>query len=193
MVATNSTMLALGTPAPAFNLNDVISGEDISLDTYVDKKGLLVMFICAHCPFVIKINEQLAALANDYIPKDIGIVAICSNDAVNYPDDSVEKLKEQAIEYGFSFAYCQDESQLVAQAYTAACTPDFFLFDGDHKLFYRGQLDSSRPGNDLEATGEDMRAALDALLAGETSPETQTPSIGCNIKWKAGNAPDYFG
>lgn len=195
MVRTASTMLALGTPAPNFSLPDVVSGQTISLGTFADKPVLLVMFICQHCPYVKHVQAQLAAIGQDYGPKNVGIVAISANDAEKYPDDRPESLKAMATELGFNFPFCYDETQATAKAYTAACTPDFFVFDADRKLAYRGQLDDSRPSlADVAVTGQDLRAALDAVLAGQTIEEShQKPSLGCNIKWKPGNEPAYFG
>jgi peroxiredoxin len=193
MVKTYSTMLELGTTAPGFSLPDVVSGKMISLETFAEKKSLLVMFICRHCPFVQHIQRELARIGRDYQNKDVGIVAISSNDAESFPDDSPASLKEMARELGFTFPYCYDESQEVAKAYAAACTPDFYVFDQSRELVYRGQLDDSRPGNDVPVTGRDLRAALDAALAGRPVDENQKPSIGCNIKWKAGSEPKYFG
>ena len=187
MALTPSTMLELGTLSPDFNLPDVISGKTISLATFAHEKVLLVMFICRHCPFVKHIQLELAQLGRDYLGKSVGIVAISSNDAVNHPDDAPESLKEMAQELGFSFPFCYDESQETAKAYRAACTPDFFLFDGNRKLIYRGQLDSSRPGSNTPVTGKDLRAAIEALLADKPVDPDQKPSIGCNIKWKRGN------
>ncbi len=192
MAATPSVMLALGTPAPAFDLPDVVSGKRISLNTFAGKKSLLVMFISRHCPYVQHIKEELARIGKDYRSRDVGIVAICSNDVANYPDDKPARLKEMARETGFDFPLCHDESQETAKSFSAACTPDFFLFDSDRRLVYRGQLDASRPSNGIPVTGRDLRSALDAVLAGSAVPEDQKPSIGCNIKWKAGNEPDYF-
>ena len=191
MALTPSTMLELGTEAPVFDLPDTVSGNTISLSTFADKKGLLVMFICNHCPFVKHINEELGRLGKDYAGSDIGIVAISANDAVNYPDDAPDKLKESAEQHGYRFPYCHDESQQIARAYTAACTPDFFLFDADRKLAYRGQLDESRPDSGIPVTGRDLRAAMDAVLAGTAVGPDQKASIGCNIKWKPGNEPGY--
>ena len=193
MVLTASTMmLSLGTNAPDFQLPDVVSGTTISLGTFAGKKGLLVMFICNHCPYVQHIKAELAQLGKDYAGKNLGIVAISANDAVNYPDDAPEKLKTMAQELGLTFPFCYDESQSAAKAYTAACTPDFFLLDADRKLAYRGQLDDSRPGNNKPVTGRDLRAAMDAVLAGQPVSQDQKPSIGCNIKWKKGKEPAYF-
>jgi peroxiredoxin len=184
MAATESTMLALGTPAPDFRMLDVVSGSTISLATFAGKKALLVMFICRHCPFVAHVKNELVRLGKDYAGKSAGIVAICSNDARTYPTDAPASLKEMALELGFRFPFCQDETQEVAKAYSAACTPDFFLFDEQRKLVYRGQLDGSRPGNTVPVNGSDLRAAIDAVLAGNPVNPDQTPSIGCNIKWK---------
>lgn len=185
MAATPSTMLPLGTIAPVFELFDTISSQKVSLSKVKGSRGTLVMFICNHCPYVKHINHELVRLANDYLQKGIGFVAISSNDVENYPDDSPEKMKEHATQEGYPFPYLYDETQEVAKAYQAACTPDFFLFDGEGKCFYRGQLDSSRPKNDLDVNGEDLRFALDVLLQGGNPPKKQIPSIGCNIKWKA--------
>jgi len=193
MVLTASTMLALGTDAPDFHLPDVVTGETISLATFADKKALLVMFICRHCPFVKHIKAELAQLGKDYANSNLGIVAISANDVSNYPDDSPVSLKEMATELGLTYPVCYDETQETAKVYTAACTPDFFVFDGDRKLVYRGQLDDSRPSNGLPVTGGDLRAAIDAVLADKAVSAEQKPSIGCNIKWKPGNAPSYFG
>lgn len=193
MVLTPSTMLSLGTLAPPFQLPDVVSGKTIALDAFEGKAGLLVMFICQHCPFVKHIQQELAKLGKDYASTDLGILAISANDANNYPDDAPEKLKAMAQALEFAFPLCYDESQAVAKAYTAACTPDFFLFDRDRRLAYRGQLDDSRPGNDLPVTGKNLRSAINLVLAGKPVRPDQKPSIGCNIKWKPGNEPDYFG
>ncbi|MBD2358031.1 thioredoxin family protein [Tolypothrix sp. FACHB-123] len=193
MALTASTMLPIGTIAPNFHLPEVVSGEVISLANFADKKALLVMFICRHCPFVKHIQQQLALLGEDYINSDLGIIAISANDAENYPDDAPDSLKAMATEQGFKFPLCYDESQETAKAYTAACTPDFFVFDRERKLVYRGQLDDSRPSNGKPVTGADLRAAIEAVLAGKSVSDEQKPSIGCNIKWKAGNAPSYFG
>jgi peroxiredoxin len=186
-------MLPLGTKAPDFQLPDVVSGETISLASFAGKQGLLVMFICRHCPFVKHVQAELAQIGKDYADTDIGIVAISTNDAAHYPDDAPEKLREMAEQLGFSFPFCYDESQETAKAYTAACTPDFFLFDAQWQLVYRGQLDDSRPGNDQPVTGKDLRAALDAVLSHSPVNVDQKPSIGCNIKWKSGNEPAYYG
>ncbi|GAB4526701.1 MAG: thioredoxin family protein [Pleurocapsa sp.] len=186
-------MLPLGTTAPDFQLPDVVSGETISLNTFGDRQALLVMFICQHCPFVKHVQEQLAQIGKDYSNQPLGIVAISANDVANYPNDSPEKLRQMAQELGFKFPLCYDETQEVAKAYTAACTPDFFLFDRDKKLVYRGQLDDSRPSTNIPVTGKDLRRAIDAVLAGKAVDMEQKPSIGCNIKWKPGNEPEYFG
>jgi peroxiredoxin len=188
-----STMLPLGTAAPAFELTDVVSGATITLDTFADAPALLVMFICRHCPFVKHVERELARLGQDYGPRGVGIVAISANSLQTHPQDGPEFLKAQAKEVGFTFPYCFDETQAIAKAYTAACTPDFFVFDQAKTLVYRGQLDDSRPGNGVPVTGKDLRAALDAVLSGQSLPANQKPSIGCNIKWTPGNEPDYFG
>ena len=188
-------MLELGTLAPAFELPDVVSGGPVTLAQFAGQPGVLVMFICQHCPYVKHIQGELAALGRDYGDR-LGLVAISANDAEKYPDDGPEGLKAMAIAHDFQFPFCYDESQAVAQAYTAACTPDFFLFkatDAGLTLAYRGQLDDSRPGNGKPVTGKDLRGAMDALLAGEAIAATQVPSLGCNIKWKPGNEPSYFG
>jgi peroxiredoxin len=185
MAQTASTMLALGTIAPDFSLTDVVSGKTVKRDDFRGKKGLLVMFICAHCPFVKHINEELAKLGKDYAAEPVGIVAISANDVSTHPADGPAGLKQQAETFGFAFNYLYDETQAVAKAYDAACTPDFYLFDADFKLVYRGQFDGSRPGSGVAVTGKDLRTALDTVLAGKMVPEEQNPSIGCNIKWKA--------
>lgn len=192
MALTPSTMLALDTKAPDFQLPDVVSNEIISLATFADKKALLVMFICRHCPFVKHIQNELAQLGKDYQNQSLGIVSISTNDAKNYPDDAPDKLKNMALEFDFAFPFCYDETQEVAKAYTAACTPDFFLFDQNRKLVYRGQLDDSRPSNGIPVTGKDLRAAVDAVLNNQLVSQDQKPSVGCNIKWKPGNAPSYY-
>jgi len=192
MAKTPSTMLPLGTVAPDFDLLDV-NGRLVSSKDFADKAALLVMFICNHCPFVKHVRAELARLGKEYASRNMGIVAINSNDAVNYPEDSPTKMAEEAKEAGYCFPYLFDESQAVAHAYRAACTPDFFLFDKNHRLAYRGQLDDSRPGNGIPVTGKDLRAAIDGLLAGKVPTNEQKPSLGCNIKWKSGSEPDYFG
>ena len=193
MALTPSTMLALGTKAPDFQLPDTVSGKIISLAAFAGKKALLVMFICRHCPYVVHVKEELTRLGKDYAAKDIGIVAISANDAANYPDDAPDKLKAMAKEIGFTFPFCYDESQETAKAYTAACTPDLFLFGPDRTLVYRGQLDDSRPGSGKPVTGKDLRAAIDAVLGGHPVNPKQMASIGCNIKWKKSNEPAYYG
>jgi peroxiredoxin len=190
MALTPSTMLALGTSAPDFRLPDT-NGKTVSLADFKDAPALLVVFMCNHCPYVKHIRAGLAALARDYQKRGAAIVGINSNDATTHPGDSPEKMKDEVRQNGYTFPYLIDESQTVAKAYRAACTPDIFLFDKNRKLAYRGQFDGSRPGKDLPVTGKDVRAALDAVLAGKPVPPDQTPSIGCNIKWKPGNEPDY--
>ncbi len=192
MVLTASMMLELGTLAPDFALPEVTTGETISLATVADRPLLLVMFICRHCPYVKHIQAELARLGQDWGDR-AGIIAISANDAVAYPDDAPDRLADWARDCGFNFPVCYDETQAVAQAYSAACTPDFFVFDRDRALVYRGQLDRSRPGNPEPNDGADLRAALAAVWAGEPVPEPQIPSLGCNIKWKPGNEPTYFG
>jgi peroxiredoxin len=192
MATTPSTMLPLGTKAPNFDLPDVVTGKRLSLDHFSDKKLLLVMFICRHCPYVKHVQDELARIGLDYVPRGVGIFAISSNDAGNYPDDSPESLREMSKALKFNFPLCYDETQGAAKSYRAACTPEFYLFDQERKLIYRGQLDDSRPKNDLPVTGKDLRAALDGALAGKAPLVEQRPGIGCNIKWKPGNEPDYF-
>ncbi len=193
MAATASTMLPLGTKAPEFSLPEVVSGKTVSLNDFAAKQALLVMFICRHCPYVQHVKEELARIGRDYVPRGVAIVSISANDAVRYPDDSPQQLRAMAEELHFNFPLCYDESQEITKAYTAACTPDFFLFDANWKLVYRGQLDDSRPGNGKPVTGRDLRAALEAVLAGSAPHADQRPSLGCNIKWKPGNEPDYYG
>jgi peroxiredoxin len=184
MARTESAMLALGTSAPDFILTDVVTGHPVSTQAVNGPEGMLVMFICRHCPFVKHLEKALAQLGHDYPASGVGIVAISSNDGVNYPDDAPRSLAEQARDLGFNFPYLHDETQAIARAYDATCTPDFFLFDNRLKLVYRGQFDSSRPGNGIPVTGKDLRAALDALIAGKPISRDQRPSIGCSIKWK---------
>ncbi len=191
MVMTPSTMLTLGTPAPDFRLPDT-EGNWVSLDDFSDAQGLLVMFICNHCPFVKHIREELARFAAQCRQRGLAVVAINSNDVSTHPQDSPGKMKQEVELTGYTFPYLFDETQQVAQAYRAACTPDFFLFDKQRRLVYRGQFDDSRPGNGKPVTGADLRAAVDAVLEGRDLPDMQIPSIGCNIKWKPGNEPDYF-
>lgn len=192
MAVTPSTMLELGTQAPDFNLPDVVSGDTVSLDSFSDKKALLIMFICQHCPFVIHIQDELARLGNDYANQSLGILAISSNSIKTHPMDAPDNLKAQAEQTGFNFPYGYDESQDVAKTYKAACTPDFFLLDGERKLTYRGQLDDSRPGNNKPVNGADLRAAIDSVLNDLPVNPDQKSSVGCNIKWHPGNEPDYF-
>lgn len=192
MAKTLSTMLDLGTSAPAFTLPDAVSGKTMALSDFADSKALLVMFICRHCPFVKHIEQELARLGRDYADRDVAIVAISANDAAEYPDDAPESLKEMAEQLGFSFPFLYDENQTVAKAYSAACTPDFFLFDQSRKLVYRGQLDDSRPESGIPVTGKDLRAAIDAVLSDAAVNPDQRASIGCNIKWKSGNEPEYY-
>lgn len=191
MALTPSTMLPLGTKAPGFSLPDT-GGQMVDLASFAGAPALVVAFICNHCPYVKHVAEGFARLASEYQERGVAVVGVNSNDAQNYPDDSPAKMKEEVARRGYTFPYLYDESQQAAQAYRAACTPDFYVFDKDQKLAYRGQLDASRPDNGIPVTGADLRAALDAILAGKPVPEPQRPSIGCNIKWKAGNEPDYF-
>ncbi len=184
MALTESTMLELGTSAPWFLLPDTVSGKEISLDDVAGEKGTLVMFICNHCPYVIHVKPEIARLAKEYQDKGMGFAAISSNDVEQYPEDGPEKMKTFAKEAGFDFPYLYDASQRVAKAYDAACTPDFYVFDSEHKLVYRGRLDGSRPKSDVPLTGRDLRAALDAVLENRPVPVEQYPSAGCNIKWK---------
>jgi len=184
-------MLALGTEAPDFKLPDP-SGKEYSLADFKGAPALLVAFICNHCPYVKHIADEFANLAKEYQAKGVAVVAINSNDVTTHPADSPEKMAEEIEKRGYTFPYLYDETQQVARAYRAACTPDFYVFDKNLKLVYRGQMDSSRPESGIPVTGKDLRAALDAVLAGQPVPEEQTPSIGCNIKWKPGNEPDYF-
>ena len=190
-MAISSAMLPLGTAAPPFSLRDVVTGQTYSLDSFADKTGLLVMFICRHCPYVVHVEQELARLGRDYRDTSVGIIAISSNDPISYPDDAPPKLKAMALRLDFTFPFCHDETQEVAKAYLAACTPDFYLFDRDRLLVYRGQLDDSRPGNNKPITGRDLRSAIQAVLIGKPIDSTQRPSIGCSIKWKPGHAPPY--
>jgi peroxiredoxin len=189
VVLTPSTMPELGMKAPDFRLPDVTTGRMTTREQVSGPRGLLVMFLCRHCPYVKHVQEELARLGRDYADRGIGLVAVSSNDALSHPEDAPDSLREQAQRVGFTFPYLYDESQEVARAFGAACTPDFFLFDHDQRLAYRGQLDDSRPRSGKPVTGRDLRAALDALAEGRPVPESQTPSIGCNIKWKPGNEP----
>jgi peroxiredoxin len=191
VVLTPSTMLPLGTKAPSFSLPNV-DGRTVSLADFKGSKAYLIMFICNHCPFVKHVAAELARLARDYREQGVAIVGINSNDVVSHPEDSLEKMAEEVKSRGYAFPYLFDETQKVAQAYRAACTPDFYVFDKDLKLAYRGQLDDSRPDSGIPLSGKDLRAALDAVLSGKPAAAEQKPSIGCNIKWIAGNEPDYF-
>ncbi|WP_248723470.1 thioredoxin family protein [Seonamhaeicola sp. ML3] len=184
MARTPSNMLALGTQAPDFSLLDTVSDSLKNLNDIKGEKGTVIMFICNHCPFVIHVNPEIIAIANTYKEKGFGFAAISSNDVVNYPQDSPEKMKAHAATEGYPFPYLYDESQDIAKAYDAACTPDFYVFDSEDKLVYRGQLDDSRPENGKPLNGNDLRGALDCLIQGIEYTETQKPSIGCNIKWK---------
>jgi peroxiredoxin len=186
-------MLELGTKLPDFSLPDVVTEKTISLDNFKDKKAFLVMFICSHCPYVKHVEKEIARIGVDYVDKELGVIAISSNDPNYDSEDSPVGLKKQAERLGFTFPYLFDETQEVAKKYTAACTPDFFLFDTERKLVYRGQLDDSRPENGKPVTGEDLRSAIDTVLTDQEVSEDQKPSAGCNVKWIYGNEPDYFG
>jgi peroxiredoxin len=192
MARTESTMLGLGTPAPDFQLPDVVTGKTIQLSSFAGKKALLVIFLSRHCPYVQHVQQELARLGKDYASESIGIVAISPNFVEQYPDDAPPRLAEMAAQLGIVYPICYDESQDVAKAYQAACTPDFFLFDENRLLVYRGQLDGSRPGNAVPVSGQDLRAAIDAVLSGRPVNAVQKPSLGCNIKWRPGNEPAYF-
>jgi peroxiredoxin len=192
MALTPSTMLPLGTAAPDFSLKDTVSGKTMTLATFAGKKALLVMFICNHCPYVKHLKSALAQLGKDYAGKDVAIVGISANDPASHPDDAPARLAADAKASGYSFPVLFDETQKVAQAYRAACTPDFYVFDTGRKLAYRGQFDDSRPGNGKPVTGSDLRSALEAVLGGKAAASKQAPSLGCNIKWRAGNEPEYF-
>jgi peroxiredoxin len=191
-MAVSSTMLALGTQAPPFALRDVGSGEIVSIDDFADRKALVVMFICNHCPYVQRIYEGIAAFGRDYADADVGIVAISPNDPETYPEDAPEALAAKADELSITFPYLFDETQEVAASYTAACTPDLFVFGPDRRLVYRGQFDDARPRNDAPVTGASVRSAVDAVLADEPVPGEQIPSMGCSIKWRSGNEPVYM-
>ncbi|MBM4021436.1 MAG: thioredoxin family protein [Planctomycetes bacterium] len=191
MVRTPSTMLPLGTVAPAFDLPNV-DGHMVDYAGAAGPQGTVVMFVCNHCPFVKHVADELARLGREYMPRGIGFAAISANDVSTHPADSPEQMVREAEERGYPFAYLYDESQEVAKSYRAACTPDFYLFDAHRRLVYRGQLDASRPGGEVPVTGRDLRAALDGLLAGRPPLSEQVPSLGCNVKWKAGQEPDYF-
>jgi peroxiredoxin len=190
MALTPSTMLPLGTVAPGFRLSDT-DGKTVSLDDFKGAPALLVVFICNHCPYVKHVRHELARLGKEYQGKGVAVVGISSNDVTAHPDDSPKMMAKEKAEVGYTFPYLYDETQQVALAYKAACTPDFYVFDKDQKLVYRGQLDASRPGNAILVTGKDLRAALDAVIVGKPVSDDQRPSIGCNIKWKRGNEPDY--
>jgi peroxiredoxin len=192
MVLTPSTMLPLGTKAPDFTLVNV-DGRTVSLADFKGKSALVVIFMCNHCPYVKHIANELARFTSEFIAKGVGVVGISSNDVANYPADSPEQMVAEAEERGYQFPYLYDDTQDVAKAYHAACTPDFYLFDSDHRLVYRGQFDGSRPDSGIPVTGADLRAAIESVLSGKSPAEDQRPSIGCNIKWKPGGAPDYFG
>jgi peroxiredoxin len=192
MVRTPSTMLPLGTEAPEFSLPNC-DGTNVAIANFSNAPALVVAFICNHCPFVKHIADEFAAFGNEYMEKGVAVVAISSNDADNYPDDSPEKMQAEAHARGYKFPYLYDETQEVAKQYAAACTPDFYVFDKDRRLVYRGQFDKSRPDSGIPVTGEDLRAAVDAVLAGKAPSGEQHPSIGCNIKWKPGGEPEYFG
>ena len=185
-MAMASVMLPLGTPAPPFALRDVVGGQSYSLDSFADKTALLVMFICRHCPYVVHVEYEIAKLGRDYIDARLGILGISSNDPTQYPDDAPPRLKEMAERVGFTFPLCFDETQEIAKAYRAACTPDFYLFDRERRLAYHGQLDDSRPGGSKPVTGHDLRAAIDAVLTGKPVDSNQKASMGCSIKWKRG-------
>lgn len=193
MVETPSTMLPLGTPMPGFSLKDAVTGKTLTERDVAGAKGTLVMFICNHCPFVKHVLDEITRLGRDYLPKGLGIVAINSNDVASYPEDHPDKMKKLAVSKGWGFPFLFDDAQETAKSFKAACTPDFFLFDAAGELVYRGQLDDSRPGSKIPVTGRDLRAAVDAVLAGKPTSKEQRPSMGCNIKWKRGNEPSYFG
>jgi peroxiredoxin len=191
MAAVNSTMLPLGTKAPGFSLPDT-TGKIVSLEDFRGSPALLVIFMCNHCPYVKHVREGLSKLVKEYQARHVAVVGISANDVESFPDDSPQRMAEEARLYGYSFPYLYDESQEAAKAYRAACTPDFFLFDAERRLAYRGQMDDSRPGSGKPVTGRDLRAALDAVLEGRPVSQEQKPSIGCSIKWKPGNEPEYF-
>ena len=183
-MARESVMLSLGTSAPQFSLPDVVTGQSYSLDSFTDKTALLVMFMCRHCPYVVHVEQEIARIGRDYDGTGLGIIGISSNDPIQYPDDAPPRLEEMAKRLGFSFPFCFDETQDIAKAYWAACTPDFYLFDRERRLVYRGQLDDSRPGSNKPVTGRDLRAAIDAVLGGKPVDSNQRASVGCSIKWK---------
>lgn len=192
MALTSSMMLPLGTAAPDFSLSDPATGEIVSLADFESKKALLVTFICNHCPFVKHVADSFAELVTEYQSKGVGVAAIMSNDVANHPDDGPDKMAQEKIARRYLFPYLYDETQEAAKSFRAACTPDYFIFDAEQKLVYRGQMDDSRPDNGIPVSGQDLRAALDALIDGRPVPVEQIPSIGCNIKWKPGNEPDYL-
>jgi peroxiredoxin len=191
MAAVSSTMLSLGTTAPKFSLPDT-EGRTVSLDDFTDARALLVVFMCNHCPYVKHVRDALVQLVREYQEKGVAVVGISSNDISAYPEDGPDRMAEEARRYGYTFPYLYDETQQVARAYRAACTPDFFLFDSKRRLVYRGQMDDSRPNSGVQVTGADLREAFDAVLNARPVPSRQKPSMGCNIKWKPGNEPDYF-
>jgi len=188
-MAVEAAMLPLGTNAPDFSLRDVVNGQIYRLDSFNEKAAFLVMFICRHCPYVVHVEQEIARIGRDYVATGLGLIAISSNDTKSYPDDAPPRLKEMAERLAFSFPFCCDDTQEVAKAYRAVCTPDFFLFDRQRRLVYRGQLDDSRPGNKRPVTGRDLRAAIDVVLSGKPLNPDQKASVGCSIKWKPGNAP----
>jgi len=190
-MTVSSMMLPLGTRAPSFALHDVVSGQPYSLNSFVGKAALLVIFMCRHCPYVVHVQDEIARIGQDYQDTELGIIGISSNDPAHYPADAPDRLKEMAQCLHLSFPICFDETQEIAKAYRAACTPEFYLFDSHRRLAYRGQLDDSRPGNNKPVTGRDLRAAIDALLGGKSVDSNQKTSIGCSIKWKPDNAPPY--
>ncbi len=189
MAYTESNMMPLGSTAPSFRLPDTVTDQWFELDQLVGEQATVIIFLCNHCPYVIHVNPQIVQIANDYRQRGVNFIGISSNDVDKYPDDAPDKMREHAQQVGYPFPYLYDESQAVAKAYDAACTPDFYVFDRERRLYYRGRIDGSRPKNDLPLTGADLRNALDGLLAGIAAPEKQYPSGGCNIKWKPGNEP----
>lgn len=193
MAAVPSTMLELGTLAPEVSLSDTVTGQNLSLKEIRGKKATLIAFICNHCPYVKLLKEELARVGHDYMERGMGMAAVSSNDAEQYPEDGPDAMREDALRLQYPFPYLWDEDQSAARAYRAACTPDFFLFDADLKLVYRGRFDGARPGNEVPVSGSDLRTAIEAVLVGEPVPPEQIPSIGCNIKWKSGQEPDYYG
>lgn len=192
MALTPSTMLALGTSVPDFSLPEPATGKTVSLGDFRQSSALLVIFMCNHCPYVKHIRQALAEFSREYMPKGLGVVGISSNDVTGFPEDGPDEMIEEVRQARYPFPYLYDETQAVAKAYMAACTPDIFLFDAERKLVYRGQFDDSRPGNKIPVTGSSLRAAVEAVLSGQAVTVEQIPSVGCNIKWKPGNEPDYF-